>query len=96
MRLETLVDNKRVYITLNDVLHTPNFRSNLISVSKLGSREVNVVFNNDLANVMLENGSKVMTATRYGHLYAVNMNKLNTSTYIAQAKQSAVTFDTWH
>ena len=78
------------------MLHTPGLRSNLISVSKLSEKGANISFNNRFAFVTVKNDINIITATRLGQLYVVDMNKGLASAFTTQAKKTAVNFDTWH
>ena len=75
VKFESVIDGEVKKITLNDVLHTPGLRSNLISVSKLSEKGANVFFNNRFAFVTVKNGINIITVTRLGQLYVVDMNK---------------------
>ena len=96
VKFESVIDGEVKKITLNNVLHIPGLRSNLISVSKLSEKGANVSFNNRFAFVTVKNGINIITATCLGQLYVVDMNKGLASTFITQAKKTAVSFDTWH
>lgn len=56
----------------------------------------NVSFNNRFAFVTVKNGINIITATRLGQLYVVDMNKGLASAFTTKAKKTAVSFDTWH
>ncbi|KAJ3552616.1 hypothetical protein NP233_g12841 [Leucocoprinus birnbaumii] len=60
-------------VTFEEVLHTPNLRSNLISVSKLGQKGVRVEFTGSEATVLSANNVPIMSARRLGQLYAVDV-----------------------
>lgn len=62
VKFSTNLDDKQQNISLDNVLYTSNLRSNLISISKLVSRGANVVFNDQTAEVMLRDGTRVMKA----------------------------------
>jgi len=96
VKLESVIDGEVKKITLNNMLHIPALRSNLISVLKLSEKGANVSFNNRFAFVTVKNGINIITATHLGQLYVVNINKGFASTFTTQAKKTAVSFNTWH
>jgi len=55
VKLESVIDGEVKKITLNNVLHIPGLRSNLILVSKLSEKGANVSFNNRFAFVTVKN-----------------------------------------
>ena len=96
VKLESVIDGEVKKITLNNMLHIPALRSNLISVLKLSEKGANVSFNNRFAFITVKNGINIITATRLGQLYVVDMNKGLASAFTTQAKKTAVSFDMWH
>lgn len=56
-------------LILNNTLHVPDLRSNLISVAKITDRDFKVVFNKSAAEVLDDHGSVKMVADRIGDLY---------------------------
>jgi len=96
IELHTFVEERRQRIILENVLHTPELRSNLISVSKLGQKGASVNFDGDEAVVRLLDGTKAMFAAKIGRLYMVKVSYSTPETFMAQSSHKAVTFDTWH
>ena len=97
VEFETSVDGKTRRVSIDSVLHTPNLRSNLISVSQLGTKNINVFFKGgNKALVLTSEEEIIMTATKFGQLYAVNVNRALTDIFITQSKWQAVSFDIWH
>jgi hypothetical protein len=94
---DILVDNQSVVskILLTDSLHTPNLRSNLISVSKLVAKGARVSFEGDVAIVRDPSGTVVFKATRRNGLYMVDMAN-ETKVHSVQAKKKAVPYEIWH
>lgn len=84
----TNINDVQRKITFNNVLHTPGLRSNLISVSKLNSKGLYMTFGRDKAQVKTLDGKIVFSAIYFGQLYAVDVNKSITSTFIAQTNTS--------
>jgi len=91
----TTIDGVTRIIDINDVLHTPSFQSNLISISKLIAKGANVNFNKTGAIIQLQTGEQVMSATKIGELFTLDMDRM-TSALITQSKRKSVTFDIWH
>lgn len=58
-------------IEFKDTLYVPNLRTNLISVSKITDKGYDIVFSNDIANVVDKTGKTILTAVRKGNLYYV-------------------------
>jgi hypothetical protein len=91
------VDNQGIVskILLANSLHTPNLRSNLISVSKLVSRGARVSFEDDVAIVCDPGGTVVFKAVRRDGLYVVDMVD-NTMAYSVQTRSKAIPYEIWH
>jgi hypothetical protein len=82
-------------VLLTDSLHTPNLRSNLISVSKLVSKGARVSFEGDIAVVRDTKGESIFTATRRDGLYVLNVvNK--TGVHSVRTGKNAVPYEIWH
>jgi len=56
IKFQTYINGKIRNIILEDVLHTPELRSNLISVSKLKKKGTGVIFRNGKAVMTWQNG----------------------------------------
>jgi len=61
-KIETCINGTNRNITFEDVLHTPELCSNLISVSKLAEKGVKVEFDQHEARVRSVSGAVIMTA----------------------------------
>jgi len=61
-KIHTMINNTRESITFENALYTPELRSNLISVSKLGEKGTSVTFDNNGALVKLVDGNTVIKA----------------------------------
>jgi len=96
VEFQTNVHRKKRTITLSDVLHTPGFRSNLISMSKLSIKGAEAHFKEDEAVIRTTNGIDIIVATCTGQLYMVNINKTLPTAFTAQSKQKSTSFATWH
>jgi len=97
VEFETSVDGKTRRVSIDGVLHTPNLRSNLISISQLGTKGIDVFFKGgNKALVLTSKGEIIITITKFGQLYAVDINRVLTNIFVTQSKQQAVSFDIWH
>lgn len=83
-------------ITFENALHTPNLRSNLISVSKLVSKGAKVSFEGTIATVLSSTGDEIFTTTKTGQLYTVYTVDAPPTAFTTQSKQKATSFDIWH
>jgi hypothetical protein len=84
-------------VLMSESLHTPNLRSNLISVSKLVSKGSTVNFEGNSAQVKNSRGETVLTTIKQNSLYIVlteNPTTLYANT--AQSKRKLVPYDIWH
>lgn len=90
----TNTNGSMLKINMDGALHTPNLRSNLLSVSKLVSKGASVSFQHDMAFVYDSKERKVLTAIRKDGLYVVDAH--NPVANVIQAKGKAVPFDIWH
>ena len=61
-KIRTVVNGTERNITFENSLHTPELRSNLISVSKLAERSIRVEFDKHKVLVKSANGDIIMTA----------------------------------
>jgi len=70
----TEVNGNEKNIILNDVLHVPNLRDNLLSVSKITDRDYRVfLFDRNRAIVTDRKGNVKLQANRMGNLYFVSV-----------------------
>jgi len=70
----TDVLEKQNNIRLKDILHVPDLRTNLISVSKITDNGYDVIFKKENATVIDRNGDVKLIAKRRGELYYVYQN----------------------
>jgi len=92
----TISNGAQRKISIDDVLHTPELRSNLISVSKLESKGIYITFGSGKACIRTPEGRTIDLGTRLGQLYVVDVSKPVTHALVAQSKQKPVSFETWH
>jgi len=96
VKFQMYINGKTRNIILEDVLHTPGLRSNLILVPKLERKRTGVIFRNGKATVKLADGSKVLSAVKFGRMYIVKLDGMSLETSLAQSKHKPTSFDTWH
>ncbi|KAL1467807.1 hypothetical protein MTO96_025945 [Rhipicephalus appendiculatus] len=78
------------YVTLEDVLYVPDLNGNLLSVGRIEERGFYVTFAEGKAEVTMDTGELILTATQEGRLYSVK--EATKSTMMAQTKNTAL----WH
>jgi len=78
----TDVDDAQRKIILDNALHTPRLRSNLILVLALDSKELYVTFGGGKAYVKTSQGKTIFSVTQFGQLYTIDISKPTTSTFI--------------
>jgi len=62
IKFQTNINGVKRTITIDDVLYTPSFRSNLISMSKLSIKGVEATFKEDKAIIKTQNRTEVISA----------------------------------
>ena len=95
----TTIDSIASRIKINDVLHTPQLRSNLISVSKLVGKGMTVAFEGETARVKRSDGVTILVVVKRGGLYIVAAdNVVNGTSEVNtfQTKRKAMNFEVWH
>lgn len=82
-------------ITLNDTLHVPELRTNLLSVSKMTDKGYQVLFQREKAKIIDPNGHVKLLADRVGNLFFVRELKPlpGASAYNSRHDTS---LETWH
>jgi len=96
VELQTNINRQKRTITFNNILYTPGFRSNLISVARLSTKGAEAHFKNNKAVIKTKNGTDIISAMQSGLLYVVNMDKIQPTAFMAQSKQKPTSFATWH
>ena len=67
IEFKTSVNRKTRRVSINGILYTPNLRSNLISVSQLGTKGVDMFFKGEnKALVLTSEGEIIMTIAKFG------------------------------
>jgi len=62
IKFQTNINEVKRTITIDDILYTPSFRSNLISMSKLSIKGVEATFKGDKAIIKTQNRTEVISA----------------------------------
>ena len=98
MLVETCVDNKVKRIRIHDVLYVPKLHTNLLSVSKLVARGLNVHFNTMGCKVRTQRGEVVAMATMEANLYQLDLKVIGGGDASAKALTSAhgSAMELWH
>ena len=91
----TTIDGITRIIDIDNVLYILSFQSNLISMSKLIAKGADVNFNKNGAAIKLQTGEQVMSATKIGELFVLDIDR-KTSAFVIQSKKKSVTFNIWH
>jgi len=76
VKFQTNINGERRTITFNNMLYTPGFRSNLILLSKLSTKGVEVSFKENKAVIKTENGTDIIMTTQTKQLYVVDINNI--------------------
>jgi len=63
VEFETSVDGKTRRVSIDGILHTPNLRSNLIFVSQLGTKGIDVFFKEGNKALVLTSDVKTLNLT---------------------------------
>jgi len=98
-KFSTTIDGIASRIKMNDALHTPQLRSNLILVSKLVGKGMTVAFEGETARVKRPDGVTILVVVKRGGLYIVAAdNVVNGTSEVNtfQTKRKAMTFEIWH
>jgi len=94
--IEIITDIKgiRRKVKFENALHTPEMRSNLISLSRLEDKGACFKIGRGKVLVKSPEGEDIMTGACFGQLYAVSVHNPNTTAFVAHSKCKAVNFDT--
>lgn len=87
VELLTRVNNKTKRVRLENTLHVPDLRTNLLSVAKIVDKGYQVVFNSNQASVKDVKGNIKLTAERKGDLYILKGSGKQANT-VSQKKHS--------
>lgn len=92
LNVKLFVDGGEEPGVIHDVLHVPNLKYNLLSVSKIESLGGEVRFRSGKAEIFLKN-QKVGVGERVGNLYWLTAQSTTSTTHIAKREQDA---ELWH
>lgn len=92
-KIQTVVNYTKRNITFKNALHTPDLRSNLISVSKLAEKGIRVEFDKLKTRIKSKDSIVIMKAKWHSCLYAVETLPDTPTALVIQTKQCTVPFD---
>ena len=83
---------------MHEVLYVPDLHSNLLSMSKLISRGLNVHFNSLGCVVRASNGEMLAVASLESNLYQLDTNVVNGAkmSYLAHSDGNLYSLELWH
>lgn len=99
IHLNTEVDGKSKSLNLENALHVPDLRTNLLYVSKITDKGLKVVFDGNAARVIDRDGNTKLEATRVNGLYSLQENKHECRVATATGKNRGsvgAPMETWH
>lgn len=85
------VSNANVTMNLKDGLYSPDFRENLLSVSRIVDADVDVYFTKDRAE-LLKDGNVIATGKRSGNLFEVKFKILRSVSNLSKTETETL----WH
>lgn len=94
---EVFGETKNIF--LNDALHVPDLRTNLLSVGKITDRGNEVLFKKDIALIIGKDGNVKLTANRVGELYYVPEQEDNSECNVIEGdtrKGRPQSLELWH
>ena len=95
VKLETDVYGKEMDVSLDDTLHVPGLRSNLMSVAKITDRGYDVLFRKNEALVLNNDGDVKLRAERIGALYFTHGKVRDVSNEVL-IPEANLSFELWH
>ncbi|EFN71642.1 Putative transposon Ty5-1 protein YCL075W, partial [Camponotus floridanus] len=82
-------------VYLENTLHVPDLRNNLISVAKITDAGNRIIFTKEGAEIKNKRGTTVLVADRKGDLYFLRESRKE-STYAASTKANKSPMAVWH
>ncbi|KAJ3493088.1 hypothetical protein NLJ89_g11093 [Agrocybe chaxingu] len=82
-------------LTFHNVLHTPNFTANLISVSRFDAARFKVLFGGGHAQFIDPKGKTFVTASHANGMYTL-LPDLDSTALSAKSHEKPTSIDTWH
>ena len=93
----TNIAGRRSKIRLNNALHVPDLRTNLLSVGKITENNYDVIFRKNMAHVVDHNGKIKMIAEKINGLYFVREEQDHECRISSESsRKSSDTIMTWH
>lgn len=93
----TKSSGKTARIQLNDALHVPDLRTNLLSVGKITESNYDVIFRKDAAVIVDQNGNVKMKAEKFEGLYFIHKDQQQTCKILSTTNNKAPKdIMTWH
>lgn len=93
----TKVNGDERNITLNNVLHVPDLRENLLSVAKITDKDYQVIFERHHATVLDPEGNVRLLAYRTSNLYYISAHEQAACKRISEPSSNAMeSLKTWH
>lgn len=98
--MKTVLDGKTRNVTLNEALHVPNLRMNLLSVGKITDKGFKVLFEEESAKIINREEKTILKAKRIdglyylpeiGHKYESTMKRRTSS-----EEAHLISIETWH
>ncbi|KMQ88472.1 retrovirus-related gag-pol polyprotein [Lasius niger] len=97
IRLNTEIEGRSKIVSLEDTLHVPDLRTNLLSVSKITDRGYKVIFDDKSAKVVDRNGATKLEASCVNGLYYVQDVKQECkSAAVIDRRSTRASVEDWH
>jgi len=93
---KTQVDGEKRKVLLEEVLHTPTLRLNLISVSRLTEKGTKLSFVGDTALATTKKGINTIKIIYCGQIYIVKVKTMPPTINLTQSNHKSVDFAIWH
>ena len=94
--IEIITDIKSIRrkVKFENMLHTPEMRSNLIFLLRLEDKRAHFEIGRGKVLVKSSEEKDIMTGACFGQLYAVSVHNPNATVFVVHLKHKAVNFDT--
>lgn len=86
-------------VTLNEALHVPDLRMNLLSVGKVADKGFKITFEKDFAEIIDRNGKSILKADRVNGLYLLRQEKPKIDSNVKekfQERANHASINSWH
>ena len=95
IKIITNIKDIRRKVKFENMLHIPEMRSNLISLSRLEDKGACFEIGRGKVLVKSPEGEDIMTRACFGQLYVVSVYNPNATAFAAYSKHKVVNFDIW-